>query len=222
VQKNTESVKAGSYPAIGSQLRQQESSVLAMHLRAATRSAHHLIDHHVQLAPLVRTDLQRDHYIKLLQTFARIYQGLDSAFTEALQRFCPDTEFRPSDRSGWLAQDLRYFGAHGNFTTPCWQWPKIDAVAELVGRLYTIEGSTLGGQVIARQLEQSIGVGPESGGRMFHGHGQSTYAHWQAFIEFADRECPVADTDAACAAANRMFVELSHHMETCFECSERV
>jgi heme oxygenase len=206
-------------PVAGDQHGTTASHALAGQLRASTRAAHHRIDHHPLLAPLVRADLDRTHYIHLLQAFAWIYQTLDPAFDEALQRLYPDAGYRSSERSAWLAEDLKVFSVAND--KPSWQPPPIASSAELVGRLYAIEGSTLGGQVIARQLELSIGVGPQSGGRLFHGHGSATPARWQAFMEFAGRACPATDTAAACAAANRMFEELAQQLEIWFEPSRQ-
>ena len=193
-----------------------EASSLAAQLRAATRAAHHRIDHHELLAPLVRSDLQRAHYIKLLHTFAWIYRTLDPAFATALRRWCPATGFQSSDRIGWLAEDLALLAPDAASPEP-YQAPAIDSPAELVGRLYVIEGSTLGGQVIARQLELSLGVGPASGGRFFHGHGPATPERWQAFMAFAGHACPHADIQVACAAANSMFEELAHDLKRGFD-----
>lgn len=204
------------------------SMSLASRLRAATRDAHHRIDRHPALAPLVRSDLQRAHYIEVLRAMAWIYKTLDPTFTSALERLCPGDPYRPSSRSRWLAEDLAHLQSDGPLPQP-WQAPGINTASELVGRLYAIEGSTLGGQVIARQLATSIGVGATSGASMFHGHGEAMSSRWAEFLAFADRACPKTEAEAACAAANAMFVELGNLLDAwnqdwgaCVPCTRRM
>ena len=45
--------------------------------------------------------------------------------------------------------------------------PDLQGVQEALGCLYVVEGSTLGGQVIARHLRQTLGVDPRCGGSFF-------------------------------------------------------
>ncbi len=49
------------------------------------------------------------------------------------------------------------------------------------GTLYVLEGATLGGQIISRHLHRHLHVGPENGGRFYHGYGADTGAMWRAF-----------------------------------------
>ncbi len=210
------SATRGSADAAGRRRHAVEPASLAARLRAATQAAHQRLDHHPALAPLIRPDLRRDHYGRVLGAFAWVYRTLDPAFEDALRRLCPDTTYRSSDRSRWLVEDLSHF-EHGDRALPPWPAPKIDTVAALVGRLYAIEGSTLGGQVIARQLQASLGVGPSSGARIFHGHGEATAARWQEFQDFAAWACAADDAAKACAAADAMFGELEQLLDLWFE-----
>jgi heme oxygenase len=58
----------------------------------------------------------------------------------------------------------------------------------LIGTLYVIEGATLGGEVISRCLKSHLELGPDSGGRFFHGYGDAvvTRHNWQTFRSFAN------------------------------------
>jgi len=53
--------------------------------------------------------------------------------------------------------------------------------AEAVGALYVIEGSTLGGRIIAKQVRTALGFTPTYGARYFTGYGAKTGAYWQRF-----------------------------------------
>lgn len=81
-------------------------------------------------------------------------------------------------------------------------------IGALIGTLYAIEGATLGGQVISRHLQTTLGLTASTGARFFNGYGDtlSTQQHWQEFCQFAGS---IADRPqlvlSAQLAAVRMF-----------------
>jgi len=77
---------------------------------------------------------------------------------------------------------------------------------EAFGMLYVLEGSTLGGRIIGREVAARLGLDADRGGRFFHGYGARTGAMWQGFTAALDRLGPTGpDADAAVAAARRTF-----------------
>jgi len=54
----------------------------------------------------------------------------------------------------------------------------IDAAAAF-GAVYVVEGATLGGQVIARQVIPALALSPEAGCRFFTGYGAATGDRWR-------------------------------------------
>jgi heme oxygenase len=59
--------------------------------------------------------------------------------------------------------------------------PDLGTAAKLFGCLYVLEGATLGGQIITRHLNASLGLTPQSGGSFFSGYGQHTGSRWKEF-----------------------------------------
>ncbi len=51
------------------------------------------------------------------------------------------------------------------------------------GCLYVLEGSTLGGQMIARQIQKVLGLGPENGCAFFSSYGSNVGQMWKRFGE---------------------------------------
>lgn len=83
--------------------------------------------------------------------------------------------------------------------------PLPDTAAAL-GSMYVLEGSALGGQVIARQVRDRFGFSPAHGAAYFHGWGEATGRHWREFRELLAAEVPAgAASDSACEAACRTF-----------------
>jgi heme oxygenase len=177
---------------------------LQVALRQATRESHHVIDHHPLMAPLVRSDLTRQEYTRALVALDWLHAPLQCELATALAEF--SGEFELADRVAWLHKDLIALGATASGPQPAWTPPRLDGSAELIGALYVIEGSTLGGQVIARRIEASLGLSATSGARFFNGWGAETEARWQRFWDFAGTRCTgEAGLALATATATSLF-----------------
>jgi heme oxygenase len=91
-------------------------------------------------------------------------------------------ESQPQRKTPLLIADLDVLGARAPAQLPlCTELPELFSAAQVLGCLYVLEGATLGGQVISRHLRTTLGIGPETGGRLFHGYGEQTAAHFRAF-----------------------------------------
>ncbi len=84
-------------------------------------------------------------------------------------------------------------------------------IASVMGSLYVIEGSALGGRVIGPRLEKMLGLVPGRGADYFHGFGDATGAMWRDFRLTASQE--IGDSphaiDQACEAARRTFAAMT-------------
>lgn len=67
------------------------------------------------------------------------------------------------------------------------------------GSMYVLEGSALGGQVIARAARDSLDIHAHNGGAYFKGAGAATATHWRSFRSLLDAE--VGSDPVPCAAA---------------------
>lgn len=73
-----------------------------------------------------------------------------------------------------------------------------------LGAMYVIEGSTLGGQHIARHVEPLLGLSREHGTAYFRGYAEHTSEMWRGFQQELDR-LPQEAATGAIAAARAMF-----------------
>lgn len=178
---------------------------LAAHLREATKAAHRQLDHHPLLAALLSPSLALAAYGQALAAL----HGAQGAIEAALADFAPPTLLPP--RLPDLAADLASLGVS--------PWPVTVAapapvsVAEKIGMLYVIEGSNLGGVVIARQLAASL---PEAAPRAFFG-GSEGPRRWQRFWAWLPPSIPQEDFDPAARAARATFAFYRLHLDRCLE-----
>lgn len=84
--------------------------------------------------------------------------------------------------------------------------PRLDTTGRLLGAMYVLEGSALGGLVIARHLERVLALNPGQGNAYFRGFGERTGAIWIEFCEVLQRSVAEEETETAALAAREMFL----------------
>ncbi|WP_426492986.1 biliverdin-producing heme oxygenase [Hymenobacter sp. 102] len=87
--------------------------------------------------------------------------------------------------------------------------PPLHTRAQLLGALYVLEGSTLGGQVIARQLAKN-GVATRA---YFSGHAEQTGPLWKAFVQLLAAAATPETADELVHSASLTFQRLHQWIE---------
>ena len=178
-------------------------------LRRATAPDH---DRTEAAVPLMGADLSRETYVAALQRFHRIICGWESWTHMHAPEDC-----RPlltgRSRCGLLEDDLRSLGAErfapsesgalGRDFDALMQ-PGSDSRAAFLGAMYVVEGSTLGGQYIARHVEQTLGLEPGSGNSYFRGYGAETMPRWREF-QAVLQAVPESEAPKLISSAKAMF-----------------
>jgi len=187
----------------------QATSRLAR-LRAGTRDAHDRIETIPALRRLLAADLTRDEYIAVLRHLHAFHACVEPAIAAELEA-CPDAAaMLDGARPRALARDLAWYGAS---PLPAPPLPPLDGIASALGALYVIEGSGLGGRVIARHLADSLGIADGTGGTFYCRQDADTARRrWQALIALLERSD--ADADAMVAGARQVFDYLDSWLRT--------
>ncbi|NJK81247.1 MAG: biliverdin-producing heme oxygenase [Chloroflexaceae bacterium] len=68
----------------------------------------------------------------------------------------------------------------------CHAVPAYNTLPAALGGLYVLEGATLGGQIITRHLERSLGLTPQVGAAFFASYGAAVGPMWKAFCAALD------------------------------------
>jgi heme oxygenase (biliverdin-IX-beta and delta-forming) len=169
-------------------------------LRRETLPAHNAVE---QSVPLMDDELDVGTYVSCLLKL----HGIIAAWEEWAAPNAP-AWIRPllaaRRRGPLLVLDLIWFGADGSGEARP-SLPEITDAAGLLGAMYVMEGSTLGGQLIARHVERVLGLTNGQGNAYFRGHNERTGQLWTEFCDALRTKVPDNETDTVIAAAKAMF-----------------
>ena len=156
-------------------------------LREATREAHAAIEQVPALARLLDPGLGRADYAATLGRLYRFHAALEPRLVAALVGWPAAAALAAAGRPGALAADLAALGRPAPAPAPEAALPGLAEGMAALGCLYVMEGSSLGGRVIARRLVESLGVTPGQGGRFFGGEGADTArARWRVLCDLLE------------------------------------
>ena len=176
-------------------------------LRVATRADHKAVEDSL---PLMRPDLTRNGYITVLLRLHGIVAAWEEIANESFSGPLKELA-RERQRLSLLKRDLMFFQATPDESLkPCLSG--FHNSAELLGAMYVMEGSRLGGQLIAKHVEEILELDHGSGSSFFRGYGKSTREHWTEFINVLQVHVDDSGTEAVVAGAKKMFREFGDWM----------
>lgn len=176
------------------------TSPILDHLRAATRDLHDGLEARLDVFSRVANP---DRRREMVGRFLAFYRPAETALAGVLGDE-PDLDFETRRKVPALERDLETLKAT----------PAVDALvvaptsrSEALGFLYVLEGSTLGGRVIDKQL-RARGLSAE-GLSFFQGYGEQTGPRWKAFCAVLER---ADDPAAAARGARSAFAQMEDWM----------
>ena len=146
-------------------------------LRSATADVHARLHLHAGLAAIAAKRIDVTDYRQLLLRLYGFYLPFENA-----------AGLEPV-RSGWLATDLRALAmpeCRLATAAVCTTLPRLENPQAVLGAMYVVEGSALGGHGLARQLSGLMGEATLSGRRFFASDGADTSRAWRAFVDRID------------------------------------
>ncbi|MGV8842914.1 MAG: biliverdin-producing heme oxygenase [Pseudomonas sp.] len=174
-------------------------------LQKSTHNAHVRLNHQPLLAGITRPGYPLATYRRVLAAYFYFYQSIEASIDDFLRREPHAFDYAQRRKLPWLVADWHALSMRPDDPALGYAQPleavEILSAAHLAGVLYTIEGSTLGGQVISRQIAASLGLTVDAGARFFNGYGQQTAARWSALGVFLEHSAADALTRAQAATA---------------------
>ncbi|WP_448624797.1 biliverdin-producing heme oxygenase [Geodermatophilus sp. URMC 64] len=172
-------------------------------LRTATAREHEQVE---SALDLMSPDLDRARLADVLGRLHAFWRAAEAGLDDWAERE-PEpagaVEWGRRRRAALFAADLAALGAESVPGLPV--LPDVEGTDEALGRMYVLEGSTLGGTFIDRHLAGLPGLGVRV--TAFSPYGAETGAMWHAFRRFTRER--VSDPDRAVAAAGATFRALA-------------
>ena len=148
-------------------------------------------------------DLGQVKYVACLQ----LIHGVVAAWEQKSAENSPKnlrTFFVARQRKAMLERDLAWFGiSQPDNQRPV--LPEMNDDASLLGAMYVMEGSTLGGQYIARHVEKILNLTDGNGNAYFRGYQQQTGLMWKESCEMLRTKVLDSDAEIAIDSAKAMF-----------------
>ena len=148
-------------------------------LRLETRPAHDALEQNTfnqQLTAGTITEAATTHFLAKMYGFLAPYEARLQA-----QNLGPEWQTDTRQRAHFILDDLQQ---PTSSLAICPDMPPMETWPQLLGTMYVLEGSTLGGQVISRQLAKS-NIPLRT---YFSGYGERTGPMWKAFCQLLTQE----------------------------------
>ena len=174
-------------------------TVSAIHdrLRRATRASHERLEAIVDVNRAARTP---EGYRRLLAAMLGFYDPLEAALGR-LDWMQAGIDLAARRKSHLIEADLATLGltrADIARLPRCADVPVPDGLPVGFGCLYVVEGATLGGRLILRQVGEELGLGPACGAAFYASYGPDVGRRWREFLARLTETC--TDEPAAAAA----------------------
>ena len=162
-----------------------QTPTLLLRLRSETRPYHEALEQHdfnQALTAGTPTAAGTAHFLAKMYGFLMPYE---TALRQQAAAFSPAWEITERLRAHLILQDLELPESAPGLPL-CPAMPPLHTWPQLLGAMYVVEGSTLGGQVITRQLAQA-GLPLRA---YFTGYGARTGPRWKAFCQLLTEAAP--------------------------------
>ena len=156
--------------------------------------------HHARIESLLGLGgpFGREHYGLVLQGFGAFLAGWEPQVARVLPSHLQEW-FARGRRAVLIEQDLAALDLRP-LPARAAVLPQLRTAAEALGSLYVLEGSALGGQLIASGLRRRLGIESHNGGAYFNGCGSGTAARWREYRHLVEDELDADPTGQAAAA----------------------
>ncbi|MFH7018403.1 biliverdin-producing heme oxygenase [Flavobacterium sp. FlaQc-47] len=148
-------------------------------LKNQTATAHKKLESLPVSASILSPNMEMDDYYHYLSLMYDVHSSTQKVVFPLLADLIPDLKER--EKTPLIMDDLSYLNYKTGKTTPVFTKSNI-SIPFALGILYVVEGSTLGGRFILKNLETIPGLDQQKGVAYFSGYGNKTGSYWKNFL----------------------------------------
>jgi len=184
--------------------------MLSTSIKDYTRNVHH--DLEKILIARIKSISSTDAYIALLAMMYGFYEPVEKAIDKYIEPgSIPHYALRR--KASALLDDIRFF-------IPGYQPPQVSAALPVInsyptalGAMYVMEGSTLGGKIIAGMVQKQLQLQHGTGTSFFNSYGNEADKMWQTFRDKLDEPFSGNDKTTILTAAEDTFKTFKNWVE---------
>lgn len=187
------------------------TATFAENIKAATSAAHTNLEALPVSVSVMNPAINNAEYIHYLTLMRDVVKDAEENIFPVLNGIVPDLEAR--NKTHLIEADLDYLGLEAKSTEKPFS-AGLDNVSEAfaLGAFYVVEGSSLGGRVILKNINKALGHNEEKGATYFAGYGTLTGPRWKQFTELlSEYEAKTNAGDEIIAGANYAFKAIHKH-----------
>lgn len=152
----------------------------------------------------------REDYVQLLNWLYGFYSPLERLIRNCLgPDMLPDIDRR--NRAEYLLLDIKNSGLPKPAPDNCRDLPAIDSTTQALGALYVLEGSTLGGRIIAGMIHRTLG--DDTPTSYFDGYGGDNSRMWQTLKDVLDQPRTAEEQTAITDSAKATFLTFKNWID---------
>lgn len=180
-------------------------------LKSETKTAH--TDLEGRMIPSIKSIQTHEDYRRLLEMMYGFYQPLE----EKIDAYINDESmpgYQDRRKASLLVEDIA--ALNNNVAARpeklCANLPEITSYAHALGAMYVLEGSTLGGKIIAGMVQKRVEE-VDHALHFFNGYGEKAMDMWMAFKEQLNKDMPGGAQEEVVQAANDTFISFKRWIE---------
>ncbi|HEU4496032.1 MAG TPA: biliverdin-producing heme oxygenase [Flavobacterium sp.] len=159
---------------------------------------------------VVDPEITLPDYKKYLSLMHDVVKNFEQQVYPMLLHEVPDIEERR--KASLLWNDLKYAGAAKESDARQLEM-KVASVPFAMGMMYVIEGSTLGGRFILKNIQENLGFDENHGASYLSGYGNKTGSCWKKFLNYlTDFEHDTDHEEEIIAGADYAFSLIFKHL----------
>lgn len=160
-------------------------------LKTSTQAQHDHIEKNPLTASIPQGTISLEDYKLLLSKFYGFHLPIEQTFAQYSEWQSYQFDIQARKKTPHLIRDLKALGFQDSVIAKlaiCPQLPIFQSFASCLGILYVLEGSTLGGQILYRHIQEKFHYDENNGLAYFHGYGKSRLGSmWNSFKDFLER-----------------------------------
>ncbi|MEO8583515.1 MAG: biliverdin-producing heme oxygenase [Flavitalea sp.] len=195
--------------------REEKASYFLKELKNRTAQKHLLLESNSLLTALMSTSVNNLHYYSYLHLMLGVHKNFEENIQPLIQQH--HKVFKINKASVLIESDLNYLPVMMDL-------PRFDcfnsfhvkkSVPAALGYMYVMEGSRLGGKVIAKHLLPRLKISARHGASYLTDHNNETVSDWKLFLHNLSSYAIAGDHEQEIIeGANAAFQNIHQHFES--------